>query len=120
VELHVAIFISCGAAFKALIQKHLPGLLGRSIEAIYSTTRKYHGHPSRTADAYALGSRTHENDGTYFTTTIRAANKEPDDCESQEQIVVSDEGVRLDTTISIRSSSRVTVDGADDGKADST
>ncbi|KAH7312078.1 hypothetical protein BKA65DRAFT_542940 [Rhexocercosporidium sp. MPI-PUGE-AT-0058] len=108
VEVHVALLISCTAAFKALIQAYLPGFLGS-----YGATkpsRNRHTYHQSLGDAYELQSGT--GCGPKVKTTVSANPDGAKVNESQDYIMKLGEEIRCETDISIHSSSMKGVDGA--------
>ncbi|CZR62788.1 uncharacterized protein PAC_12685 [Phialocephala subalpina] len=108
VEIHLGLLLSCTAAFKALIQKYLPGFLGSTRSARH--THSQIGFSTSThGGRYVLQSRNpNEPD---FKTATRASVTEVDKTGSQEHIIDVLEMDAFETTNSIHSASKASTDG---------
>ncbi|KAH9203651.1 hypothetical protein DL95DRAFT_472186 [Leptodontidium sp. 2 PMI_412] len=107
IELHLALLISCTAAFKALLHRCLPGFLGTYGSKSRSRGRStYH---QSVGDSYGLQSRG-GNVGN-FKTAVSANTNEVLETGSQVHIVENGERIGYETTVSIHSSSTTAVDG---------
>jgi hypothetical protein len=100
VEIHLALLITCTAAFKALVQKYLPSLLGNSRLTTYFRGRRPRN--SGFGGSYVLQSRS--GGESEFKTVVRATVNEVDENGSREHIIEERDGIRGDTAISIPSS----------------
>ncbi|KAH7379014.1 hypothetical protein BKA64DRAFT_242545 [Cadophora sp. MPI-SDFR-AT-0126] len=107
IELHLALLISCTAAFKALLHRCLPGLLGTY--GSKSRSRRRSTYHQSVGDSYGLQSRG-SNVGN-FKTAVSANTNEVLETGSQEHIVENGERIGYATTVSIQSSSTTAVDG---------
>ncbi|KAH7398120.1 hypothetical protein BKA64DRAFT_708780 [Cadophora sp. MPI-SDFR-AT-0126] len=107
IELHLALLISCTAAFKALLQRCLPGLLGTY--GSKSRSRRRSTYHQSVGDSYGLQSRG-GNVGN-FKAAVSANTNEVLETGSQEHIVENSERIGYATTVSIQSSSTTAVDG---------
>ena len=119
VELNVAVILSCAASFKALLQSLFPSFMSSLVTG--TVTRK-----SRTAaqnnNTFILQSRGHDDSTTGFRTVIQAGGGSPLDSksvDSHEHSGASNSDTtatpapgwpRMETTITVRSSKRDSVD----------
>jgi hypothetical protein len=105
IELHVALVLSCTPAFKALIQRFVPGFLG--------------SHPSKTCSQFPTGSPSNTFGGGYVIQSLDAETSfgtattrgSVDKTASQEHIIDDVEMAAFENTDSIRSPSKASTDG---------
>ncbi|KAH8882372.1 hypothetical protein GQ53DRAFT_812093 [Thozetella sp. PMI_491] len=111
VEVNLAVVLSCTAAFKSLIQMLFPGIMGSLVNG--SRSGKTYATQN---NVYILQSRGHDDDGAAgsgFRTVVSACPRLPDDetLNSCEHIVKKgQQWPRLETTVSVHSSFRESID----------
>ena len=116
VEVNLAVILSCAPAFKALLQSLFPHFMSSLVTGGAATTRKTRGGATTHGDAYILQSRGRD-DVMGFRTVIHASPPNAGDSksvDSREPIVdyttTPAPGFRVETHVTVRSSSKESVD----------
>ncbi|KAH8701444.1 hypothetical protein GQ44DRAFT_732872 [Phaeosphaeriaceae sp. PMI808] len=113
VETHLAILISCTAAFKTLIQRFLPGILGSLSTTKHSLSRSQHKYTTN-GGGHLSQLRTH--DELNHKSGIREGIPRVDENGSQEFILDDLEASQFDNTSNIRAVSETSInDGVTEG-----
>jgi len=113
VEIHLAILISCTAAFKTLIQRFLPGILGSLSATKHSLSRNQYSHTTN-GGGYLRQLPTH--DESSHKSDTRESVHRVDENGSQEHILEDLEMSRFDLTGNVRTVSETSVnDGVIEG-----
>ncbi|KAH8586136.1 hypothetical protein B0O99DRAFT_748537 [Bisporella sp. PMI_857] len=107
VEVHLAILISCTPAFKALIQRFLPGILGSLSATRQNLSRNQHTYSTQ-GGGYLRQSRSRDNSN--FESVIRESNHDTTENGSQEHIIEDVELSGCNTTLSVRATSETSID----------
>jgi hypothetical protein len=95
IELNVAIFITCGPAFKAFIRRHFPLVLG-------SSYKRTSGHLQQARDnhSFPLSSHHRHSKSKTMVTTVTTRAKQPDS-ESEENIVLPYHGIMRKVSVNV-------------------
>ena len=107
-EIHLGLLLSCTAAYKALIQRFLPGLLG-SLRSGGRTQFQNRYTVSTHDGGHVFQSHANHQSKSGAATSAKAT--EVDMTGSQEHIIVDLEMVDLEPTDSIHSPSKASTDG---------
>jgi len=120
IEVNLAVILSCSPAFKALLQSLFPSFMNSLVTGTAATTRKTGAEATR-GDTYVLQSRGRDDAGG-FRTVIEASPQNAGDLkhgdlksvDSREPILDSTStpapGFRVETSVTVRSSSKESVD----------
>jgi hypothetical protein len=109
IEIHVGIFITCGPAFKAFVRRYLPRLLGNSSYGRSTGGGRHYLDPRHPHyGSYPLSSAKRTGDhgtlsvGATTKTVISAvARGKQSETESEENIILSYQGIIRETTVNV-------------------
>jgi len=102
IELHIAVFVTCGPSFKAFMRRYLPRLLGSSSYRRSTGTHLHRRDRMPPYGSYPLSSATRAGETkTVITAITKAKTAETAETESEENIVLPYHGIMRETVVNV-------------------